>query len=466
MTHDEAGNPRASTRTSRAPIVRRQVHAGALVCVAVLALSIVSPAQAAQWLRLGHFSLIDGTGAPLRQVNELLARDGVIVAIDEAYAAPEAGDVVTTLDLGDAYVMPLLTDTHVHVARFPDTRQAAQSILVDALRAGIGAVRDLGGDARALAEINRAAGAGEVRIPTLVYSALFASPAVIEDPRMNAFAAGVQPGQVPWLRAVSDDQPIELLVAQARGAGASGLKLYGGLDARLANKVIRAANAQGVATWAHATVFPAAPGDLVRAGVSGLSHAPYLIWEAVDEVPDDYAARTDAPWTVIPVDHPKLLALFTRMAREQVFLDATLFVYKQMHTFAPQVQAQWAGEAFAWGAEATALAHRLGVPVTTGTDWFEPRGPGELPHTHQELQLLVSDAGFSPMQAIIAATATGAEALGIEATHGTIEVGKVADLLVLGQNPLEDVSHTTDIRHVIHQGALVANPLNGRPPGP
>ncbi len=440
------------------------------VCAFVfLALSVVlvaAPAHAAQWLRLGHFALIDGTGAPLRQVNELLVRDGLIVAIDEAYAEPEAGDVVTSLDLGGAWVMPLLIDTHVHVARFPDTRQAAQNILVDALRAGIGAVRDLGGDARALSEINRAAGAGEVRVPKLVYSALFASPAVIQDPRMSAFSAGVVPGQVPWLRAVSDRDAIDLLVAQARGAGASGLKLYGGLSPRLAKKVIRAANQQNVATWAHATVFPAAPGDLVRAGVSGLSHAPYLIWEAVDEVPDDYAARTDAPWTEIPVDHPKLLALFTRMAREQVHLDATLFVYKQMQSFSPQVQAGWAGEAFAWGAEATALAHRLGVPVTTGTDWFEPRGPGQLPHTHQELQLLVSDAGFSPMEAIIAATATGAEALGIAATHGTIEVGKMADLLVLGQNPLDDVSHTADIRHVIQAGVLIDNPLNGRPPGP
>jgi imidazolonepropionase-like amidohydrolase len=315
-------------------------------------------------------------------------------------------------------------------------------------------VRDMGGDARALAEIERGMGAGEFVGPHLVYSAMFGGPGIFKGGPTAELSPGRAPGSAPWARALTADSDLREAVAEAKGTGAGNVKVYGNLDAGLATRLIAEARKQGLLTAAHATVFPARPGDLVTAGIGSLSHAPYLIWEAVDPVPDDYGARIAGPWQTIPPDHPKLLALYRRMAERGVFLDATLYVYKAMHDFAPDMHVEWADAAFAWAAKATRLAHAAGVRVTTGTDWFEPR-QGELPHTHDELALLVEKAGFTPMEAILAGTRNGATALGIEATTGTIEIGKQADLLVLEADPLVDIHNTTTIRMTVRNGVTV-----------
>jgi imidazolonepropionase-like amidohydrolase len=64
-------------------------------------------------------------------------------------------------------------------------------------------------------------------------------------------------------------------------------------------------------------------------------------------------------------------------------------------------------------------------------------------------------AGLSPIQALMAATATGAEVLGIGSTHGTIAVGKTADLIMLGADPLADIRNTRSITDVIQRGRFV-----------
>jgi imidazolonepropionase-like amidohydrolase len=165
--------------------------------------------------------------------------------------------------------------------------------------------------------------------------------------------------------------------------------------------------------------------------------------------------RTQGPWKSIPPDHPRLLALYRRMAERGVFLDATLYVYKAMRNYSPQVDASWTDAAFEWAVKATRLARAAGVRVTTGTDWFEPRDDADLPHTHEELALLVDVAGFTPMQAIQAATRDGAAALGMEKSRGTVQLGKIADLLVLEANPLEDIRNTTRIRMTVVRGKPV-----------
>jgi imidazolonepropionase-like amidohydrolase len=71
-----------------------------------------------------------------------------------------------------------------------------------------------------------------------------------------------------------------------------------------------------------------------------------------------------------------------------------------------------------------------------------------------ELEELVR-AGFSPMEAIVAATRNGAEILGAAAEIGTIEVGKLADLVILEADPLEDIRNTRRIWMVIKGGDVV-----------
>jgi imidazolonepropionase-like amidohydrolase len=430
----------------------------ARIAGAVSSLTLAAaPAQTADWLILSNFTLIDGTGAPARSVEKLQIRDGVIVAIDgEGDDAPPAeSDAVVSVDLGGGFVMPGLVDTHVHVGRFPKARAEAERILKAAVRGGVASVRDLGGDARALAEAERAMMRGEFVGATLTHSALFGGESLFaQDGRLADHAIGFAPGTAPWSKAVTEASDLRLAVAEAKGAGATIAKVYGNLDARLAGRLIAEAERQGLKTAAHATVFPAGPSALVAAGVDSLSHAPYLVWEGARSIPADYEARTRGPWAEIPSDHPKLLALYELMAERGVFLDATLFVYRDMAKYSPAVDADWTGAAFSWAMQAVRVAHERGVRITTGTDWFEPRSEAELPHTHEELALLV-EAGLSPMEAIVAGTRNGAEAMGVGATRGTIAVGKAADLLVLDANPLADIRNTTKLRFVVKDGRIV-----------
>lgn len=439
------------------PVIKILVIAVSLLA----AMAVTSVTWAAEWLALDRVQLIDGAGAAPRALSRLLIKDGRIVAlsatVDQAQAAmPElqAFDRFTQIDLNGAWLMPGLIDTHVHVARFPNAQEEARRILAEAVRGGVTSVRDLGGDARALAEVQRALRNHERVGPSVVFSAIYGGPSLFKDQRISGFAGGYPHGQSPWTQAVDAATELPLVIAASKGSGASGIKIYGNLAAEQTDAIIQAAHQQGLRTWAHATVFPSGPQDLVNAGIDSLSHAAYLIWAAMDEIPDDYSARTQGPWTEIAADHPRLIQLYQSMAKQRVTLDATLYVYEQMKNFSPQVDASWTAPAAAWGAQAVATAHQHGVLITTGTDWFEPR-PGELPHTHEEMALLVEKAGLTPMQAIVAATRNGAIASGIDEERGTVEIGKAADLLVLTQNPLEDIHNTTSLRMVIKDGKVI-----------
>ncbi|TDR40806.1 imidazolonepropionase-like amidohydrolase [Tahibacter aquaticus] len=428
---------------------------GLMACFVLLLAALPAPALAEEWLELTGFQLIDGSGAVARPVQSMLVRDGRIVAIDGQGSRPAAGARWTRIDLAGTWVMPGLIDTHVHVSNFADPRKG-ERILRAALRGGVTAVRDLAGDTRSLGELERAIAVREWLGPDLVYSALFGGPDVFRNDPTSTMSPGRVPGQAPWGRQIDAGTDLRLAVAQARGTGAKNLKVYADLDARQVRAILREARAQGMQTTAHATVFPARPGDLVKAGVGSLAHAPYLIWEAVDTVPDDYSQRTKAPWDKVPADHPRLLALYRDMAERGVFLDATLYIYKSMKDFAPgRLETAWTDAALAWGAQATRLARAAGVRVTTGTDWFESRDEGGLPNTHAELALLVELAGFTPQQAIVAATRDGAAALGLD-DQGSVEVGKLANLIVLDADPLADIHNTTRLRMTIKRGEPVA----------
>ena len=105
---------------------------------------------------------------------------------------------------------------------------------------------------------------------------------------------------------------------------------------------------------------------------------------------------------------------------------------------------------YAKGLEITGLAYRAGVKIMLGTDTADSYVfPGFA--VHDELQELVK-AGLTPAEALKAATWSGAEFLGRTSESGTIERGKVADLILLDANPLADVRNTQKIAAVIANG--------------
>ena len=97
-------------------------------------------------------------------------------------------------------------------------------------------------------------------------------------------------------------------------------------------------------------------------------------------------------------------------------------------------------------------AYAAGVKIAVGTDAGTPYNAHD--KTSYELELMV-EYGVTPMDAILFATRNSAECLGIEATHGTLEVGKYADFIVLENNPLEDIRALRNISKVYKHGVLV-----------
>jgi imidazolonepropionase-like amidohydrolase len=313
----------------------------------------------------------------------VLLRNGKIAAeFASDSVEPPAGAEV--LDLRGRWLIPGLIDTHVHLATDPsagDRRDLVLQRLRNALHGGVTTVRDMAGDGRSLAELARAALVGDIESPAIYYAALFAGPEFFTDPRVLAVSRGVSPGEAPWARAVTARSDWRQVVAEARGTGATAIKVYAAVSAPVLNPLVREAHRQGLLVWAHAALFPARPSEVVAAGVDVISHASLLAWETTDRLPGVTDRRRVQPPSV---DDPKVQSLLHAMVRRGTILDATLFV---MGDAPPEIRR--------WSSEVTRAARAAGVPVSAGTDSIGVDAPGTLPNIHEEMALLV-EAGLTP----------------------------------------------------------------------
>ena len=417
------------------------------------------PVQAAapKPLLLTHVGLIDGTGSPVQ-------RDMTIVIKDEHIAAvyPGAGQPVPknadVRDLSGKYVIPGLIDAHVHITGAGPDIAHYQTFLHALLLGGVTGIRDMAGDDRLLQFLAEQANSHAFVSPDIFYVALMAGPTFFkEDGRARDASKGEPLGFAPWMQAITAKTNIPLAVAEAKGTGATGIKLYANLPVALAEAITSEAHRQGLRVWAHATVFPARPSDLVDAGVDTVSHSPYLVWEAAPSVPNDYKMRAMGDFEHVRPDAPRILALFDAMKKRGTILDATLLVFRNEAEHHPQ---NVGAGIVPWSYAVTKLAHQRGVLIDAGTDDAGfPHGKDgpdldRMPSVHREMALLVEHAGFTPLQAIEAATEVGAAALGQSAKRGTITPGKLADLVVLDADPSRDIGNTTKISFVIKNGRV------------
>lgn len=416
---------------------------GVLLLVSCLAVAAQQPAPAFVSLLIRSVTLIDGHGGPPRPGVDVLVREGRILAVGAAIADP--ADV--TIDGRGLFLLPGLTDAHVHLSGMPWAERAAQ--LKRVLQGGVTAVYDVASDLRNTSDLSRAALVGEIESPSIYYAALFAGPPFFTDPRVVATSRGYRPGDAPWNREIAPETDLVRAVAEAKGAGAHSIKLYAALDAATVRRIGDEAKRQNVRLIAHATVFPAKPSDLVAAGVKYLAHTAYLVWEGMAPS-SDFSSRARGDFASVPAEGPVMTSLLQAMKDNDVALNPTLWIFAE----GPGSKDDLSAVRTTWMNAVTRRAQELGVTLAAGVDSLMP--PGDpLPMLHKELEVMVTGAGLTPLQAITAATRGAAHAIGVDEQRGTVAPGKVADLLLVDADPTVDIRHTRNIRYVIKDGRIV-----------
>lgn len=353
-------------------------------------------------------------------------------------------------DLTGKYIMPGLIDNHVHITH--GSVQQAQKQLETALVNGVTGVRDMGGDGRVLVLLKRNMQIGENRGSDVFFSTIIAGTKFFaNDPRPAQVALGATAGNVSWQWAIDKNTNFDEIVLQAKGLGSSAIKIYTDVNKKLMNKVSKAAKKHGLKVWSHASIAPTRPSDVTAAGVDVMSHAgDFLQYELAEEIKDRYAFSTkqegleyrkkvgNIPFSL---EDKKVKKLLTAMKNNNSYLDATLWVYQGRDD-----------NALKTAQKATRMAYQSGVKIAAGSDNMINHENNDV-NLHNELKLLVQ-AGLSNIDTLRAATINNAVGLGEESKIGSIEKGKLANLVILNTDPLNNISNTRDIKYVIKRGKV------------
>jgi imidazolonepropionase-like amidohydrolase len=384
-------------------------------------------------------TLIDGTGAAPVPDAGVLLRDDRIQAAGRLGQLSRPDSELTEIDARGGWILPGLIDAHVHVmmqisdlmdmAMVPFSLNFYQAIvyLRRTLETGITSVRDAGG---ADLGVKRAIEQGMVEGPRLQISI---TPLSItgghldfwlpSGQRLDLFAA--YPGRPSGLCDGIDE--VRRKVREVLRAGAEVVKVCssGGVLSptdhpdftqftvdELGVMVQEAAFRRGLKVMAHAQGAEGVKNAL-RAGVHSIEHGIYLDAEAIE-----------------------------LMLERGVFLVPTLLAPVAVIERAEQagVMPAWAlaksREVLEAHRDSVRRAHAAGVRIAMGTD------AGVMPHgtNLRELALMRDFAGMSPMEVLVATTRTAAECLGWQDRVGTVEPGKLADIVVTTVDPLEDLA--------------------------
>ena len=399
-------------------------------------------------------TLIDGTGAaPVPDAAVMIDGDRITAAGPRlAVSAPANAEI---LDVRGRTIIPGLIDAHDHLAshgyalatRWGLDEPASTAhlrtarVLAETLAMGYTTVRDGGGlDAGFKVAVEQ----GLIPGPRLVLGIQIVSPTGGIGDRVSPSGHGCCAVNDPLLPESVANGPDEVrevvrtmvragadVIKTATTGGASSRPGHGPLDAAFSLQEMQALVAESHAldrrVMCHALGGPGLRTAL-EAGVDSIEHGCYL-----DEEP----------------------TLMAKMAAQGTFFVPTLTVYVyHRESASPHVRAR----AVALHSHHVASVQRaleLGVPIAAGTD---AGGHGH-PNNALELKHLV-EAGLTPMQALRSATQWAAQCLGLERELGTIEKGRLADLVVVNGSPLSDVTVLLDaarIELVLKSGAVCAD---------
>lgn len=344
------------------------------------------------------------------------------------------------------YLIPGLIDAHAHLIYILDSvKISGEQGLPLYLGTGVTSVRDIGDEIEGQRRLAEYARSHPEKSPTV-----FMCSPLIDGARPFH---GNDPVSIP----LTDPASVPAFIDSLASYGVSTLKLYVYLQPEVYRKVIEEGHKHGLTVAAHL------PSNVVK------------IREALD-------------WGIDVIEHiwgaPDDSALIAQMAKRGTMVDPTLIVFKNMLFFNDQpdvwqnsdndyvpdtLRALWDAyrrhvnldpntlekrkEAMHAYQQMTRRLYDAGITLLAGSDSPEPYCPPGFA-LHDELLLLV-ESGLPPSAALNCATWNNARALKQEHNLGSIEVGKIADMVILERNPLSDIRNTRSIYRVIHRGMVL-----------
>ena len=425
-------------------------HAGADGMAAMLELSRGVTGGRSSAIAFVGATVVDGTGRPARSDMTVVVRGGRIVTLgkrSEVTIPKDAEEIAAT----GKTIVPGLWDMHAHF------EQVEWGPIY--LAAGATTVRDCGNELEFITAERDAIANGRGLGPRIL-------------------AAGVVDGSGPYslgVERVDTPEQARDWVDRYHQAGFQQMKIYSSTKLDQVRAVAEEAHKLGMTVTGHVPIGLTGY-DVVAAGQDQINHIDYVLAMMQAPLPRD-AKRLDRMRATAGID------LNSEMARKAVeflkahhtVIDPTLSIFeletasvaRPVASFEPDVEkvapelaqqfltvapaggdADLAQKIFAKALAAVGALHRAGVTIVAGTDQAVPG------HSlHREIEIYVQ-AGFTPMEAIQAATIVPAQVMGLDQETGTVEVGKRADLVVLDGNPLDDIHNIRLVHCVVANGRL------------
>jgi adenine deaminase len=358
------------------------------------------------------------------------------------------------------FLIPGLIDAHVHLVHLSDrTHVAGEEFLPLFLGAGVTSVRSAGDGIEGEKRIARYVD-DHPRICPRVY---LASPLIDGDPPFHKDVG----------LAITKTDEVPKLVEEMQQAGVTTLKMYVGTSRQIGQLVIAEGHRRGLVVTGHLGRYAAQ--DAVADGIDCLEH----IWSVLDYIIPRGETRCSCN-----LNNPAALKLIASLKERDVAVDPTLVVFRNLillgdqpeiiehpdntrvpermkvawqrlikeRQFAPESPKLRRDELRKYQ-ELTGMLYRAGVTLLAGTDAPEPFVcPGF--SLHQELELLV-ESGLPAGAVLNCATLNNARILKQDKNLGSIEVGKLADLILLRDDPLKDIRNTRTIAKVIRAGLVL-----------
>lgn len=404
--------------------------------------------------------LADDGEAVVERAQLVVLGDRIAAILGPQDQAPEGLAVID--DLAGCTVIPGLIDAHTHF-----TGDDVDPVY---LAWGVTTVRDLGGPEDVSWQRKRLGATATDRPRLVVVGPIFdGSPPVW-----------------PFSVTPADPEEARAEVQRVVAAGADQIKVYSKLQPEVYRAIVAAAHAAGVKAIGHVPLSLDAR-DAIAAGQDEIEHLDGVVNACGPGTPrdvTDFTQRETRLW--LGMDDECLDELAQELADAGMVMCPTLIVLERIARMGqPELEgdenlrhvsaatrawwdsrsawtgqnpagarAYWhaAGQAFERKLDFVRRLHEHGVRIIAGSDTPNPyviAGPS----LHQELALLVR-AGLPAATALRAATAEAASAIGLADELGTIATGKLADLVVLRDDPLLDIAATTAIEAVVHRGRL------------